>query len=708
MIKRIFSLMLTLCLLLAVLPVPVLAAEERIVITVCQHGRIPRENLVDGERGLAVYTNDRGDFLISGEDLEASTGFAYENDGKTATFTRGAKIVEVNLSNGKITPMKGLRFGNTEQWSVSKPMQADGTWYFSAASLFPWLNVTCFVSEGKLMIYPDEYSFWDFWGELDLRDYALSYEDLAQVLDSDSKVLKALDYTNDNACRKLLEDIRYTDEYDGSSQDYYKILECLLLDSSHSEYLADTIHETLALDIDVAGILFPDLDPIFTAFKVINDGAYYCAQYGAFTKNHTDKMELLHAMTLVSGAYTEQLDEGLLMIKSAYGSWWDNILYQYVLNLDKYLIDKIKDELVSVPIGKAILLAVDVSTKEIRDLNDRIDLMAPLCNLYGEGLSHYEYTGTHYTDIRNRRSHAILGLYAAGENLRTMATYCEKHDLMELADRYDRLAAECDRWIKRLTAAAYSQMNDSIEYWGPNGDDAGTKDMYSHALLDMFSKVDRYTPALEGMEWVEYGMLAEYMEYQPLIYASWDVVDADDDGQMEMIFWGSLEQNGSLRDFQLELDTGDLRCTLYDMDGLPQGSDPDLKEVYLSGDPQKLLQQLDAYFAQRENSYGNKATDLNGDGVQDRVYGISAAADMWLDRMEVRSVTYGNENPFGSDFGMTLVVAESQSGGLRIRFMHIFYEGLPDWSFEGGTFTIGDVQYVYAADFEEPFWMALE
>ena len=685
MIKRTVAVFLTVLLLLGVLPQIAVAAPEMKLVTV-KHPQ--------GTRSYGVYTNGYGDLLFSGEDLETLTDFYYENNGKTARFTRGSKVVEIDLNKGKYTPLKGVTNLPPQEF-ISEPVKNGDCWYFSAASLLPWLNVHCTVKGGALEIYPDEYSFWDVWGALNPSEYWVSYGDLIWEFEWDSKVVKAMNYTNDHLGEKLLEGVGYTDEYDGSAKDYYHILEGLLLDSSHSEYLAEDIHEKAALGIDVVSLFFDGLDPIFTAFQLLNDGVYYASQYAAFTANHTDKMELIETMSLNRDYYSKQLSQGVLLVDQAYSSWWDQILTKYVLNADKYLVEEIKGKLVENPIGKAILLAVDVNTKEIQNLNERIGLMAPYANLFDNGNAQYKGVGTHYSIIATRRSHGILAMYAAGENLRTLAAYSSKHGKDSLADTYTRMANECDGWIRRLTAASAAEMNDSHCYWQPDGDDEGSKDIYSNKLLDSFEALEFYTPPAKGTELVEYAMLQDFAAQQP---GALKTVVFENGGEPGLVLYGGKAP----RLFQFEAYASRQDCRLYDLKAMPEVETRDLSDLQLNGSGSALLAQLDSYFAQRENFYQSKSADLNGDGAEDRVYAVLSSAMMWLKRMEIIS-SQVESNPFGTDPAITLVVAETAPNGLRVRVMRIPIPQDTAWALEGGVLTVGGTKYQYQKAGAEPF-----
>lgn len=697
MAKRIGCMVLLLALMLTFLPRNAQAASQQQVITVRQSGYL----VETGNRAVTVFTNGYGDILMSGEDLDESTGFLYENDGKTATFTRNSKSVSVNLKTGKITPTLGDSKLSAKD-SISEPVKVDGRWYFSTASLLPWLNVTCVVEDGDLVILADDQSFWDIWGRLDLSEYDVSYGDLIGEFEWDSKVVKAMNLTNKGAGKKFLEAVHYTDEYDGSVEDYFDLLEGLLLSGNHCAYLADSIHEANEFDLNVFGIIFEDFGPIFTAFQVVNDGAYYASQYAAFTANQNDKMQLMVSMILNRENYSAQLEDACIMVENTYTSWWQGILNKFVLNLDKYLVDKIKDKAVNNPIGKAILLAVDVSTKEIQGLNKRIGLMAPTYNLFIEGRKYYEGAGSHYVSLREARTHGILSLYAAGENLRTLSAYSDKHEMYQLSDRYEQMAKECDMWINELTAASLSQMNDSHCYWEADGDTDGDKSIYSNKLLDLYEDIRFHTPATDGLEMVEYAMLADFMEYQPLIAKTWHV-GGNIGESMIMVFYGIMEMPGQLRYFQYEAHLPDMRSRLYDLGDMPQMSDPDLTDITIPGNSESMLEKLDHYMTNRQNYYASQTADLNGDGKSDRVYAVVGSANLWTDNMELHTPQNEEFNIFGNDPQLTLVAAESVSSGIRVRVMRVFVQEKPQWSLKGNTLTIGDRIYEYAPDGEDPF-----
>lgn len=88
MTKRILSLILALALLLPMVPMPAHAAGLTPLIILTES---------DIDDPVLTYT-DGYDLYFSGEDLSMlSYYFEYENDGKTATYTRGSKTIRIDL-----------------------------------------------------------------------------------------------------------------------------------------------------------------------------------------------------------------------------------------------------------------------------------------------------------------------------------------------------------------------------------------------------------------------------------------------------------------------------------------------------------------------------------------------------------------------------------------------------------------------------------
>ena len=426
MTKRLISAILVLALTLSAVILPVNADEKVLTAT--------KINLMyDGSVDEVSVYRYGDDIYFSGEDLFAYTYYDYENDGKKAVFTRGAKEVIINLSDDEFT-VKAAGLDTDWKWN-NPPVKIDGEWYFSGADLLPWLNVKCGNDGGCLAIIPDEWSYWDVCEQLDVFSYNISYSSVCMELSWDSKVVKALKCTDDNLGEMILEGVNIEDEYGGNASDYYDILEGFLLEKSSTAKVADQIHKYVNYGLDVLGILIDGYDEIFTAFELYSDGALYASNYVAFTHDNNNKMEVIDMIFTTTGGEgkegTQQLNDGANLIKVAYSSWWNNIITNYILNLDEKLIDKIKDGITAGnPLINALLMAVDVATEESRSLNKRIKLMPCYLNIYSLGVDLLDGNqSSHIVLLESSLDTLNISLYAAAENARTLSEYCEDKEL---------------------------------------------------------------------------------------------------------------------------------------------------------------------------------------------------------------------------------------------------------------------------------------
>lgn len=697
MSKRILCLALVFALLLPLVPTSA-RAEELYRVTI----------LTESECNYPVVAYFDGfDLYFYEEDLSIlSYYYDYYNDGKTATYTRGSKTIEIDLANGTFKVFLAGEF--PFQKSLKLPMEKIGNdWYYSGATLLPWLNVSVCEQDGKLVVVPDEYSFWDIYSELDLDEYSVSYGDLVREYAWNSKVVKAMQYFQDSAGQALQEKLGIEDDYGATPEDYFDLLECYLLDTAHTEYLADEVYETWNFHKDILGIFGIDFLGLIDIFDAFDEGILFVAHYFAFTAQHADRMEtVLHIMhNRRTDRYTKQLSEAVLWVEDSYSNWWHGLLNTYVLNLDEALagklVDEIKDKISNNPISEAILLALDVSTKEIQALNRRIQLMAPLYNLYLTGQKVYETNiGWQVADLSDRRCHAFLSLYSAAENFRTLATYSRREKLDDLARKYDRMAKECDEWMNILNACVLSQVNDSSQYRnGSSWED--NKSRYTSDLMEIFRSLPLYLSPEEGLEVVEYGMFLAYAEELPLEESGWKLVKR----AFTQSFWfsGSVEHEGQLRLFEYIMDTDGLNSQFdTHLDSVPDSQTPDLTDHVVSGNTGTLMEALEDYMAYRHNCEYTFRQDLNADGKEDQLFIIPEAMAFWFDLLDVRGDDVELcEDIFPADRKDTLVLAETAKNGIHIRIMRLdsasSYSLSPD-----GTLSAGSATYTYQSD-GDPF-----
>ena len=633
------------------------------------------------------------DLYFSADDLYAYTYYEYDNNGKKATFTRGAKKIIIDLKDDAFTVESAGTHINRD-WT-NAPVQIDGQWYFSGAELLPWLNVTCGTNHGALVIVPDAYSFWDIYAELDYFSFCIDYSTVCMELAWDSKVVKALKFTDDHLGKTIMEGINIEDEYGGSAEDYYDLFEGFLLDKSRTAAAAEQIHDYYDLGLDVMGVLFPGCSDLFKAMSIYNDGSLYASNYAAFTQDDSNKMDAIH--TVFSSNYgTQQLNDGANLTILAYESWWSNILTNLVLDLDDHLIDFIKDKITSgIPMADALLLAVDVATKEQQSLNKRIKLMAPTLNLYGlgSGLLDGEHSA-HVVSLEASEQKLVIGLYAAAENAQTLADYCKDKELYNLADKYAAQAKNALAWIEAVNAASLCLANDSIHYYNENGepDQDVYKDAYTDSLLKLFGKLDQYEQLDPNVSTVEYAMLHTYLLRQSIAEPTWKIV-RHDDGSDLYVLYGHATDGDTEAGICFTADASTENAQAYLTEDREDCADPNLTDFVLSGKADALYKALDAHFSHRSGYVTTLDTDLNGEGKKDRVYGLVNAMQQWSHRFELRGDK--DINPFRTDGDVTLVTAEQVGGGLRIRVTHLPAADSKNYTFADGALTIGSDSYLY-------------
>lgn len=704
MSKRILSLILALALLLPMVPMPAHAAGLTPLIILTES---------DIDDPVLTYT-DGYDLYFSGEDLSMlSYYFEYENDGKTATYTRGSKTIRIDLKKETFN----VTLGGDPRWDkpAELPMEKRGdTWYFSGLTLLPWLNVSVSEEGGKLVVIPDEYSFWDIYGELELEAYSVTYADLVMQYAWNSKVVKAMNYYTDSTGQALQEKIGYEDEFDASAEDYFDIFEWYLLDTAHTEYTADFLGEFAGLGSDVYGLFTLEelisISELFGIFDAFDDGLVFAAHYYAYVTQHADRMQTIQTILTnkFKGDYTPQLIKGAQYADAAYSNFLDGLLTTFYLNLDEalagLLMDKVGDLLVDNPFAEAVLLALDISTKEIKNLNRRIELMPPLYNLYNTGRQVYE-TNISQTaiDMTDRRCHAILSLFAAAENYRTLATYSEKHKLYDLAKQYSRQAEECDDWIAMLNACALSQANDSISYL--NGSSWETsKRRYEYDLEDIFESLTQFAPPAEGLETVEYGIFLAYLRELSTKSIQWKLQRTEDSPYQIFLMEGTAKYAGKDQSFMYDMNVGSLRSyfSTYDQPGSLTYDDPQLTDWLIPGKTDVRMEQLEEYLPYREGYQCTCTADVNGDGKEDTLYIIRSAASLWLDAMYVyHSDRDFQKSLFSADRKDTLILAETAGDGVRVRIMRLD----PDTGYalsSEGILTTDSHTYAYQPE-GEPF-----
>ena len=155
-IKRTISWLLVFSLMMAFLPVAVMAAEPKLVYIRVSDG--------DTEKSYQVI-HENNDIYFSAEAFGEITGYAFTASANYG-YQLGRKIIVVNPTNGDLQIPVLHYTGN-----IGEIIEVDGTHYLSASQLLPWMNVTCSVNNGVLTIVADKASIWKITQDLDYSLY---------------------------------------------------------------------------------------------------------------------------------------------------------------------------------------------------------------------------------------------------------------------------------------------------------------------------------------------------------------------------------------------------------------------------------------------------------------------------------------------------------------------------------------------------------
>lgn len=121
----------------------------------------------DGEMSVEYNVILReGDIYFSAEDYGKITRYSVLPGDKGHGYQLGQKLVVVNNETGDLK-IPVLDY----EGSIGPTIFKDGTYYFSASSLLPWLNVACYTEDGILEIIPDGMTIWEAMEGLTYDDY---------------------------------------------------------------------------------------------------------------------------------------------------------------------------------------------------------------------------------------------------------------------------------------------------------------------------------------------------------------------------------------------------------------------------------------------------------------------------------------------------------------------------------------------------------
>ena len=487
--RRLLTVILALVLCINLLPIASFAEETSLFSTIY---------IDQGEIQPYSVIQSGDDLLFSGEDLAAITGYSYSIEGNNAIFSRGIKMLRIDLNANKLYPM--------EEISKLKPVPLDekiqlvgNDYYFPSSQILPWMNVSCSEKDGTLCILSDEVSMWDFMGEFKPENFTFSYIKCCQELGVNSKWLKAAAYIQENGVGMVLDAIPVTlDMSYGSYMDYYEIFDDLFKNKESSAYAFKELTENAA-EIKSAFDLIdklggyddlPDelkaLSAFATALEKISDAADFAVYYMTFQEDNSEKLAMMESITLnrFNFEYPEPMIAAAMQIKNDYSSVWQGLETKLVYLVGEKAFDGLADS--ATGLMNTALKIVDAPSILSLDWPSAVERIAKYEAISACCHDVIEQSqGSHQSTLRDLRCHAQLYLYSCEQNWRAMAAYAESKEQTEWVEKYLAKAEEAIAWQGKFLAASLAQENDSHEYG-----EGIAKTQYTEKLISIFSALD--------------------------------------------------------------------------------------------------------------------------------------------------------------------------------------------------------------------------
>lgn len=771
MAKRIVSLVLAAVLLLACVPVTAAAADEVPVLIRAWNQE---------HRMLTAY-EDGGDLLFSMEDLAWLSGTEVRKDGNRIIFTRGAKTVTVYVRDPEVISDDVAQIAGYEE-SVASMDRAygkalispckyvDGTWYISGASVLPWLNVHYAFGSGIFSVTPSGVSVWDMIGEFNIKDYTFDFVECCEEIGVDSKDVQSAAYIKANGLKSLLDlDINNSGTTFRGKERYVDLFDDMFKDQSASDVSIEEIREqleTLGNLLDLVGVVVAVTAPEFAIFTdavsyVVDAGETawdYYAYINLFNTDNSRKLGFMETLIDETGSGSNQnMRNAAKEVKDRYTNFWKGIVSKI-----KYdTVDYINDQLTS----KGVLKLLSLSWEMEGDVNVQIDRISPYSTIAKTCLKIYKKGFETYSqeDINDMVDSAMLYLYCIEQSYRAMATYMiEKHEgsselVEEYVGRADAAEGTTASVENAIYLAALRDMDIENFRWAEGDlDRDGTAELIAAGMLS----VDDYWEECLVMDANDMSMGSTFDDYgaagSPIgVYQSRDgeafyqaygyyTAGTQSEGYLcwngsyweiaaEKINYTNYNETDSNGDYVVSTnyvtnisdDPSNASKEEYDsviagmdLGGLADFDCPQLDDRIIDGSAGEILSDLDNYFKKREGCVMNCATDLDGDGDQDRVYGIFAAISDQILYAREKSAYDGNDNAYLQfvDLDLTIVTAEPVDGGVHLRVCRLeepldmlvtdsaqfsgLINGTSDeaYTLEGGILTIGGNVFEYQSE----------
>lgn len=540
MAKRLLSLLLALALLCPILPAPAQAAGETGVFVTIQtcSGSTTRQRL--------VYALEEGsDLLLSAEDLADFSGFFLARSENTLTFSRGYKVVSVDLtaSTVKLCDSQNPDTVCSSAAALPSKVVTQGEQVFlSAAGMLPRLNVSCHLEDGLLTIAPNPLSLWDFIHDVSLSDYVFDIAYCAQVLDCSQKHIRSLVYTNNDLSESIIYSI---DSGHADTEEFYAVFDRFVQDETAADEAVEYLRELYGTVANLAegysdlfawlDLVCPYSSAIFNAdfvggmgkvFAVAETAARLLTYYNLFHQDNTHKISMMKSLVNCYGNdYNDQLITAARQIIMTYENFWLGLFFNTGYDLTNALADFISFE--SLREAFRVNYLGQLPDNELLEQTVYFESLMDACRrVYNKG-----FDPNNRQQLQAWYDHAMLYFYSVEQIYWGMAQHVidKKGGTFEQLQAFQRTAHTMESMYGKYLAASLYLNNDLFD----NHFFSGKESEFLASLPHVTRKASGGNASAAAEQGIFLSALWEMDVYEP----QWHVGDMDLDGKEELLIF---------------------------------------------------------------------------------------------------------------------------------------------------------------------------
>lgn len=542
--KRLFCLILVLSLLLSGIPLSVNAQDTAGSVYITVRTCLPDPYGITVSRDRIVHAlEDGNDLLISARDLAEFCGFALDYpDENTVTFTRGYKVVSVDLTTSRVRFYSSMDPDMCSNATVELPSQVvnhNGQYYLSAAGMLPRLNVNCSLNDGLLTILPSPVSLWDFLYDIDLSDYFFDIAYCAQVLDCSQKHIQALAYSRFDLSDSVICGI---DAEFADTREFYAILDRFMQDETASDQAIAQLSESCGVVAELAGnyeevfewidLICPGSAETFQAdfvgdvgkpFEITHKVTRFMAYCNLFNQDNSRKIAMMDSFINNYGyEYNEELIDAARQVKMSYEDFWLGLLFKGGYDFIYELTDTITFESIREFLG--VNFMNQLPDNELLEQTPYFEgLMDATKLVYNK-----QFDPNSRRQISDWYSHAFLYFYSVEQIYWGMAQHVLDMDGGQYDDfqSFQQTAASMEHMYGQYLAASLYINNDLF--------DNSFFQAKSQEFLASFPHVTRMRVPGTASSAAEYAIYLSAIWEMGLGSVDWTVADIDNDGSEEL------------------------------------------------------------------------------------------------------------------------------------------------------------------------------